>query len=174
MQEDRMTLQEIKTLHAFNAWATNKIFDAVAQIPEDAYFKDMKASHGSIHGTLAHLAAAEKIWLLRWLGTPEEKLVGIGEVPTLSDLKTAWEGVGYDMAKFLGTMTDRKLQETFTMTNARGRVFTHTYWQAIQHVVDHSTYHRGQVVTLLRQQGFVPPATGLITFYRDTSRSARE
>lgn len=165
-----MTLQETKTLHAFNAWASNKIFDAVVQIPTDAYMKDMKSSHGSIHGTLTHMVAAEKIWVSRMVGTPEAKLIDLDEVPTLADLKAIWERVGYDMAKFLGTMTDKKLQETFTMSSPRGQVFSHMYWQAIQHVVDHSTYHRGQVITLMRQLGYVPPTTGLMMFYRETSR----
>lgn len=167
-----MTLQEIKTLHAFNAWANNKIFNALDEIPTELYFKDMKSSHGSIHGTMTHLVAAEKIWLSRWIGTPETTLMGPGEVPTLKELKTTWERVGHGMAKFLGTMTDRKLQDTFPMSNSRGQAFRHVYWQAIQHVVDHSTYHRGQIITLLRQLGVIPPSTGLITFYRESSRGS--
>jgi len=92
------------------------------------------------------------------------------EAPTLESLRTAWEKVGYETARFLGTLTDKKLQETFTVTTAKGDSFTHIFWQALQHVVDHSTYHRGQVVTMLRQLGRVPPSTGLIAFYRETAK----
>lgn len=165
-----MTLQQTRMLHAFNSWATNRIFEAVAQLPEEDYVRDMKSSHGSIHATLLHLVGAEKIWLSRWMGTPEASLHAGVQAETLESLRTAWEKVGYETARFLGTMTDTKLQGTFTMTTSRGDTFSHTYWQAFQHVVDHSTYHRGQVVTMLRQLGRVPPATGLISFYRETSK----
>lgn len=165
-----MTLQQAKLLHAFSSWASNRIFDAVIQLPEEEYFRDLKSSHKSIHGTLVHLVAAEKIWLSRWVGTPDASLLTAGEVPGLSGLRTLWEKVGFETAKFLGSLTDKKLQSTFAMKASGGETFTHIYWQAIQHVVDHSTYHRGQVAGMLRQLGHVPPPTGLIIFYRETAK----
>ncbi len=165
-----MTLQEIKLLHAYDAWANNRVFDAVAGLPADQYLRDLKASHGSIHGTLTHLVAAQKIWLSRFVGKPDASLVTADQVPTLADLRQLWEKVGYDLAQFLGTMTDRKLAETFAMTTTSGKQFTHTYGQAFQHVVNHSSYHRGQVAAMMRQVGGVPPNTDLIRFYRETAR----
>jgi uncharacterized damage-inducible protein DinB len=165
-----MTLQEAKLLHAFNAWADNRIFEAVALLPDEQYMRDMKSSHGSIHGTLAHMVAAQKIWLSRWLGEPNLKLMTVAELPTLKVIRTTWEKVGFEMAKFLGTMTDRKLQETFSMKTSTGETFTHTYGQAFQHLVDHSSYHRGQVITLMRQLGVRPPGTGMIMFFRETGK----
>jgi uncharacterized damage-inducible protein DinB len=70
------------------------------------------------------------------------------------------------MSHFLTTLDDRKLQETLS-TTARTGSYRSSYWQMIQHVVDHSSYHRGQIVTMLRQFGVTPPSTGLIRFYRD-------
>ena len=164
-----MTLHEARLLHAFNSWATNRIFNAVAELPQEDYVRDMKSSHGSIHGTLLHMVAAEQIWLSRWRQAPGIT-PPVVQAATLASLRTAWEKVGYETAKFLGTMSDKKLQGTFTMTTAKGETFTHLYAQAFQHVVDHSTYHRGQVVTMLRQLGRVPPSTGMISFYRETAK----
>jgi uncharacterized damage-inducible protein DinB len=166
-----MTFKELKLLHAFNAWASNRILDAVGRMPEADVSKDMKTSHGSIHATLVHMVGAEKMWLSRWLGTPDRTFLSSDEVPTLGDLRAAWERVGFETARFIGTMNDRKLQETFTMTTAKGESFVHTYSQAFQHVVDHSTYHRGQVVAMMRQLGVAPPSTGLIVFYREAART---
>ena len=166
-----MTFMELKFLHAFNAWASNRMFDAAEQMPEADVTRDMKTSHGSIHATLVHMVGAEKMWLSRWLGTPDRSFLTPHEVPTIADLRAVWERVGFETAKFIGTMTDRKLQGTFTMTTAKGESFVHTYSQAFQHVVDHSTYHRGQVVAMMRQLGVVPPSTGLIMFYRETTRT---
>lgn len=166
-----MTLQEIKLLHAFNSWATQRIFETLATVSADILNADRKASHGSITGTLTHLVGAEKIWLSRWMGKPDRTMLKPGDAPDLAALKSTWETVGYETARWLGTMTDRKLQEQFSMTNARGETLTQTYWQAFQHVVDHSTYHRGQIITLLRQSGITPPATSLILFYRETAKA---
>ena len=70
-----MTLQEIKILHAFNSWADNRILDAAIAMPAEKVMQDMKSSHGSIHGTLVHLVAAEKMWLSRWVGKPDPRFI---------------------------------------------------------------------------------------------------
>ncbi len=164
-----MTLQEIKTLHAYNAWATNRIFEATEAMPAEQYMRDMKSSHGGIHGTLVHMVGSERVWLGRWIEKPEAFLTA-ADAPSHAALFALWQSVGFEVAKFLGTMTDKKLQGTFTMKTATGEVFEHILWQAFQHVVDHCSYHRGQVITMMRQQSITPPNTGLIRFYRETSR----
>ena len=58
------------------------------------------------------------------------------------------------------------------VTTSQGGQFADPYWQMIQHVVDHSSYHRGQIVTMLRQLGATPPNTGMIRFYREMTRPA--
>jgi uncharacterized damage-inducible protein DinB len=162
-----MTLTEIKTLHAYNSWADNQVFELLSPMPEEQYLKDMNSSHGGIHGTMIHLVGAEKVWLERFHGRPQPFLT---ENPpkSLAELKLVWEKVGYDTAKWIASMNDRKLGETFTMTTTTGTTYTHVFWQAFQHLVNHSSYHRGQVVTLMRQLGAKPPATDLIRFYRET------
>ncbi len=164
-----MTLQEIKLLHAYNSWANSRVFDGLANLPADQYTQDMKSSHGGIHETFTHIVGAEKIWLSRWVGKPDTMLKA-GEMGSLEELRSIWEKVGYDMARFLGTMSDKKLQETFSLTTSKGATFTHVYWQAIQHMVNHSTYHRGQITTMLRQLQVDPPSTDLIKFYRETGK----
>jgi uncharacterized damage-inducible protein DinB len=86
----------------------------------------------------------------------------------LAELRAYWEGVCIEMSQFLATLDDRKLQETLAATMRTG-TYTSPYWQMIQHVVDHSSYHRGQIVTMLRQLGVTPPSTGLIRFYQDAA-----
>ena len=164
-----MTLQEIKTLHAYNSWADNRVLDAVAQLPTDQYMQDMKSSHGGIHGTLIHMVGAEKVWLERFQGDPQPFLTQ-NPPKSLQELKSIWEKVGYDTARWLGTMTDKKLGETFSMKTVKGDTYTHVYWQAFQHLVNHSSYHRGQIITMLRQSGAKPVSTDLIFFYRETAK----
>lgn len=165
-----MTLQEIKLLAAFNAWATNRVFDAVEGLEPEHYTRDLRSSHGSIHGTLVHLVGAERVWLARWTGAPRQEFLAPEEAPTLEDLKRIWNTTGFETAKFLGTLTDKKLLDTFTMTTSKGEHFTHSYRDSFLHLVDHSSYHRGQVASLMRQLGVTPPTTGMIAFFRETAK----
>ncbi|MGB5873069.1 MAG: DinB family protein [Bacteroidota bacterium] len=165
-----MNLQEVKLLHAYNAWANNRILGALASVPDKEYMQDLKSSHGSLHGTMVHIVAAEKLWQSRWHGTSDATLLSTGDVPSLPALKSLWEEVGRGMARSIGTMTDKKLAETFRVTSLAAGSVTLTYWQSLQHIVDHSSYHRGQIVALLRQLGFTPPTTSMLLFYRDASK----
>ena len=164
-----MTLSEIKLLHAYNSWADNLFFDALAQLPKEQYMQDMRSSHGGIHTTLIYLVGAEKVWLERFNGAAQPFLSQNPPV-SLAELHAVWEKVGYDTAKWLGTMTDKNLSDTFTMKTSKGESFTHTFVQAFQHLVNHSTYHRGQIVVMLRQLGVKPPTTDMIRFLRETGK----
>jgi uncharacterized damage-inducible protein DinB len=161
-----VTLQEIEQLVAFNRWANQCFFEALSQLSPEEYERDLQSSHGGIHGTLAHIVGAEKGWLCRWQRQPSTAAAALGRMTSLADLRAYWEPLCVDMQQFLTTLDDQKLHQTLTTTTHTG-TYTSPYWQMIQHVVDHSSYHRGQIVTMLRQLGRTPPSTGLIRFYRD-------
>ena len=165
-----MTLQETRLLVAYSAWASNRVFDAVSGMADGDALKDLKSSHKSIHGTLVHMVSAERIWLSRLMGAGEAPILRAEDAPDVKSLRAMWEKVGYDMARFMGGLSDKKLQETLSAPSPKGEVYTHQYGQVIAHIVDHSTYHRGQIITLMRQLGVTPPNTGMIVFFRETSR----
>lgn len=167
-----MNTTEIKELFDYNSWANHRLLEAASQLTPEQYHQDLKASHGGIHGTLLHIVAAQKVWLSRWLGAPDTSLLREQDVPALSDLTALWEKVSADTGAFLAGLTDGKLQEPLTMTTTTGKQFTNTFQQMMQHVVNHSSAHRGQVAALMRQLGIKPPATDLIAFYRRQDRPA--
>jgi uncharacterized damage-inducible protein DinB len=127
-----VTVADARELFAYNAWANRKFFAALAALPAEPYFRDLKCSHGGIHGTLCHLVWAEALWLNR----------------------------------------PARLDDTIEVHPSTGGAYRHTFGQMFRHAIDHSTYHRGQLVTLLRQVGATPPSTGLIVFYRERGAGA--
>jgi uncharacterized damage-inducible protein DinB len=165
-----MTSQEMRQLFAFNAWATNRIFDAVANLSPEQLGRDLQSSHKSILNTLVHLVGAERAWCSRWTGATVEPFLTIADAPSLGLLREIWSNVGFDTAKFLGGLTDKKLTELFEMKTSKGEVLKQVYWQSMLHVIDHCSYHRGQVVTMMRQLGIVPPSTGMIGFFREAAK----
>jgi len=153
-------VNEFLELFDYNAWANRTIFDAAAQLPEEQYFRDLKSSYGGIHGTLAHIVWAEQLWLHRWVGKPNPA------VPQGSDLKSVWEAVEAERGRFLADFTEERLEETRLVKPSSGGEYVHTYRQMFRHFINHSSYHRGQIVTFLRQLGHKPPSTDLILYYR--------
>ena len=161
-----MTIQEIHELYAYNAWANNKIFDLVAQLKPEQYMQDLKSSHGGIHGTLTHMIGAEKVWLQRWQKDPNNVFIKAAEFPSFDALRALWNTVNEERGKFLAAMTDESLNDTITVTTLKGDVFVNSFSQMMQHMINHSTYHRGQVVSMLRQLGSNAVSTDLIGYYR--------
>src|SRR5437016_2996825 len=162
-----MTVALVRELYQFNAWAQRRIFDALAGLPAEPYQRDLKSSHGGIHGTLCHIVWAEQLWLTRWLGAPPPAVPQGRDLGSLAEVRARWEDVETKRCQFLDALTEAKLTATLTVQPSTGGAYIHTYLQTLQHAVDHSSYHRGQIITLLRQLGLKPPSTGLILFYRE-------
>jgi uncharacterized damage-inducible protein DinB len=154
-------------LHVFDydEWATTTLLDAVAQLGPAEINKDLGTSFQSLHGTLVHLYGAQALWLSRWKGSP----IGMAtpeKVPNLADLRRRWLELYSQMRDYIRTLTDEQLRENFTYKDLTGKEWSHPLFQQIEHLAFHSMYHRGQVVTLLRQLGQTPPHTDLIVYYR--------
>ena len=86
-------MNEFLELFDYNAWANRTIFAAVAQLPDEQYFRDLKSSYGGIHGTLAHIVWAEQLWLHRWLGRPNPEVAQGRDLRALRDVRARWEEV---------------------------------------------------------------------------------
>jgi uncharacterized damage-inducible protein DinB len=166
-----MNVADVKEAFAYNAWANRRLFDALAALPAEQYQRDLKGSFGSIHGTVCHIVWAEQLWLSRWLGKPAPAVAQGKDLAGLAEARARWDAVEAERAAFLGGLTDARLGDTVTIQPTSGGAYTHTFREMFLHTVDHSTYHRGQVVNMLRQLGVKPPGTGLIGFYRE--RAAR-
>ncbi|HXG37612.1 MAG TPA: DinB family protein [Bacteroidota bacterium] len=165
-----MNLHDIRTLFAFDQWATDRILDIVATLSEEQYVKNMNSSHGGVRGTLVHYYGAEWIWLERWKGTSPTALIKEEDIPTFPRLREKWTALRQELNQFVNTLTEEQLQSPLTYNDLKGNQYTQPLWQQMQHLINHSTYHRGQVVTLLRQLGVKPVATDLIAYYRTLTK----
>lgn len=161
-------MNEFLELFAYNAWANRAIFDAAAALPEERYLRDLKSSHGGIHGTLAHTIWAEHLWLNRWLGKPNPASAQGKDLRSLVDVRTRFDEIEAERGSFLAGLDDARLADTRVVKPTSGGEYVHTLRQMFRHLINHSSYHRGQVVTMLRQLGggTKPPSTDLILFYR--------
>ena len=161
-----MTITDFKILFEFNSWANARTIQALDSLPEEQLYVDLKNSFGSIHGTLVHLCGAEDIWLQRMNGSDPGVFMKKENFPTYASVKTKWGEVETGWEKYLLKLTNEQLAQPLTFHNLKGEKVTQIVWQSLQHLVNHSTYHRGQITTMIRQSGGTPIGTDLIAFYR--------
>jgi uncharacterized damage-inducible protein DinB len=167
-----MNKQDVEYLYEYNKWANAKVLDAVSRLTPEQFTKDLRSSHGSVRDTLAHNLAAEWIWLERWKGTSPKALLDPIEFPTIESLITRWAKLEEEYGTFISGITDDSLAAMVTYTNTRGEEWTYPLGRMMQHVMNHSTYHRGQVVTLLRQLGASVTPVDLLVFMDVTAVAA--
>jgi uncharacterized damage-inducible protein DinB len=161
-----MTLQEILTLFQYDEWATKRTTESVSPLSEEQYKRDLKSSHGGIHGTLAHIYGADCLWLERWKGNSPTSQANGNQIQNLIALSDRWQEYRENLHDYLINLTDTKLSDPLSYTDTRGNNHAEPLYHQMQHRVNHSSYHRGQIVTMLRQLGGRPLATDLIMFYR--------
>ena len=167
-------IEEVRELYAYNRWANDRILEAVAMLDAEAFGRDLGSSFPSVRDTLVHVLGAEWVWLSRWQGTSPTGLPGGWKLTTLAEVRSRWAEVTRDQLAFVAGLKEADLTVAVSYRNTRGESFTNTMGQMLRHVVNHSSYHRGQVVTMLRQLGAEAVSTDLIKFYREQPGEAAE
>ncbi|MDQ3171251.1 MAG: DinB family protein [Acidobacteriota bacterium] len=164
-----MTPAELCLLLDYHYWARDRMLDALDPLPSGAFTKPMGNSFGSIRDTVVHVYSAEWIWLQRWHGTSPS--LPPAELDALSDpasIRAAWAALESDVRAYVAGLDDASVNERVGYRNLEGVEAHSSRWTMLQHVVNHGSYHRGQVTTMIRQAGGKAPLSqDLIAFYRE-------
>ena len=159
-----MNLTDIRRFFAYDEWANERVFLCAGQLTDEQYRQHVVSSFPSVAATLAHIVGAEWVWLERFRGnspsSPEEWL----EAPSLLRLRERLSEIERGRHVLLDGFDEPRLSEICVYRNMSGEEKRGRYGDLMLHVVNHSTYHRGQLTTLLRQLGAVPPSTDLMVF----------
>ena len=166
-----MDLTDVNQLFNYTEWANSMAMNAAAQLPDDSLRGDVGISHQSIFGTLLHMAGAEWIWLERWNGRSPAKAEAWSHWTTescadLAALKDRWREVVVRRGKYVAELDNAKLMAELPFKLLSGDASSMRLVDQMQHVANHATMHRGQVVGMIRQLGIDPPSTDLIFYLR--------
>jgi uncharacterized damage-inducible protein DinB len=157
----------------YNRWMNDKLYAVAAKLSDEARKRDSGAFFKSIHGTLNHLLLADRVWLARFKGVAApEGFMAPGIRSLDQELYTDFDELRRERA-----LTDDELSAWVTgLTVERlaaplvylrhGQKNEFPLWWALAHVFNHQTHHRGQVTTLLMQQGVDPGVTDLVAMLR--------
>lgn len=163
-----MNAKDLTTLIDYHYWARNRVLDAVEALTTEQFTREMGGSFRSVRDTLAHFYGAEWAWFSRWQGQSPTALVDPAQFPTPASLRDAWITLESKVRAFVGAMDDAAVERVYSYKLLSGQEASSPFWQMLQHVVNHASYHRGQVTTLLRQLGAAPPKNlDMIGFYRE-------
>ncbi len=166
-----MNLSDIRHLFDYTEWANGLAIDAAAKLSDENLRRDVQISHDSIFGTLLHMAGAEWIWLERWQGrSPAGKdawsLWTTESCADLATLNERWREVVDRRTRFISELNESRLMGELAFTLLSGDRNSMRLVDQMQHVANHATLHRGQVVGMIRQLGIDPPSTDLLFYLR--------
>jgi len=150
----------------FMKWADETMLAALAQAPPDEVAQDRGSSFKSLFDTLNHVYLAELVWLKRVEGRRDAKIVDLERPADLSALGQAWPELHRTWIAWSRSLSGEDWHMPLISRNSQGVESEIPHWQLVLHLVNHGSYHRGQVATMLRQSGIKPPGTDLISFYR--------
>ncbi len=157
-------LDTIHLLYDYHYWRSARVLKACEALTPSQWDQSLEPSWGSVHSLLAHMVAAEKIWLGRWKGVSARSLMPAEAVPALADVGLAWKDLEKEMRTFIDGCDESRLAANVTYTNTKGRTFSFPLWELMLHVVDHATHHRGELVAMLTMLKIPHPEDGLNTY----------
>lgn len=161
-----MTVDEVRRLFSYTEWANARILECVRGLTGEQFTQQVPSSFPTVRDTLAHIVMAEWIWLRRWKGENPTTRPDWTREPSLETIETNLRAIEEERAALFATLTDDDLQRELAYRTMNGDPYTNRLGDLLTHVANHSTYHRGQLTTMLRQVGAAPPSTDLIVFLR--------
>jgi uncharacterized damage-inducible protein DinB len=162
-----MDLPDANVWLDYHYWARDVMLDAVTPLSPEQWTRPAESSFKSIRDTVAHIYAADLIWYTRWMGQSPTSLVSYDSFPDFASIRAAWADLESKVRPFVNGLGEQGLLRVVEYKLMNGQPGASPFWQMLVHVVNHASYHRGQVTTLLRQVGAPPPKSmDMIAFFR--------
>ena len=159
--------EDAERLFDYTVWANHRVLRAAATLAPDDFRRDLGASHGGVRGTLAHILSAEWIWLERFKGVNPTRMLDEGDYPDVVALRDRWAVIEEHRRVWLESLRPDALAEILRYRDLKGNEHAQPFWQVVQHVTNHGSYHRGQIILMLRQLGAKPVSTDLLFWDRE-------
>jgi uncharacterized damage-inducible protein DinB len=156
---------EIIELYEFNSWANRRMFEALSHLTPEDFNRDLGSSFSSMRKTLVHIVFGEWLWLARWKGDSPTSIPKSWNLATFQTIKGQWEQNDSELYAYACKLTHEELTRVIEYRDTEGHPMLLPLQVMLKHVVNHSTYHRGQLTTMMRQVGARPAPTDFMLFY---------
>ncbi len=153
---------------AYNVWANRKMMEALAKVPANLIDEPMGGSFSTIRKTIYHIWDAQVIWLSRLQGSSPATWPSADYGDDFSGYDVYFLQQSEDFHRFVSARPDSYFADMCFYRNLNGDQLKTRNSDIILHCMNHSTYHRGQVITFLRQSGITEvPHTDYIFYLRE-------
>ena len=142
----------------YDRWANSKVLDACRKLTAEQYVAEPVPGWSSVRSTISHIALATEFNLRTLAGDRDDRIPTEAELVTVDDVAELLERAYRRFEELRPTLTPERLDTVLTL-RAVGRTFTLPRWAILRHIVNHSTYHRGQVASKLKRFGIEQPNT---------------
>lgn len=162
-----MNLDYLRLLLDYHYWARDRMLAALAALSPEQYARELGNSFPSVRATANHIYMAEWIWFSRWQGKSPAEFPSQETLSDLATLTQAWRNQETALRAFVHALNESDVNNVFEYKLMNGSGGRSKFWEMFVHQVNHATYHRGQVTTMLRQLGAKPPeSVDMIAFFR--------
>lgn len=155
----------LRTHLDYTAWASRRLVDMAAGLSPEELAHDFQTADRTIVGTLAHIFAADRIWLARVTQTSSGPFITDAD-RKISVLQNDWPVLHDGWRNWAASLADQAADSNVSYKDTKGNPYTQPLWQIILHVVNHGTHHRGQVSGFLRALGHTPPPLDITAYHR--------
>ncbi len=166
-----MALSDIILWFDYIYWARDRVLAASAVLTPEEFTRDLGVSHRSFHETCVHMFGSERLWLTRWQGKSPTGRDNPADYPTIEAVVARWRQTEGETRAHLAAMHPGDEAKNITYTTLDGALVTYPFWQTALQVTNHSSYHRGQLVAMLRQLGKKGVGTDLIMYFKERNAS---
>jgi len=150
--------KDVVALFAYDRRANRKVLDACRKLTGEQYFAEPVPGWSSVRSTISHIALATEFNLRTLEGDRDERMPTEAELVTVDDVAQLLKRAYRRFEELRPALTPERLNSVLTL-RAIGRTFTLPRWAILRHIVNHSTYHRGQVASKLKRFGIEQPNT---------------
>ncbi len=149
-----MTKDYFIQLAEYNIWANDIVHSWFDKLTDEQWSQHVVSSFNSIAETTLHVAGAETIWLDRLNKEEVPRWLPTIFKGSKKELQDHWKKISVELRSFIENFDETKIHDNVSFKRPDGNHYELSYYQIFAHVYNHSTYHRGQIVTMLRQVGF--------------------
>jgi uncharacterized damage-inducible protein DinB len=148
---------DVVALFAYDRWANAKVLDACRKLSAEQYAGEPVPGWSSVRSTVCHIASVTDLHLRTLAGDPDDLTPTEADLATVDDAARLLERAYRRFEDLRPTLTPERLNSTLTLRGHDDRigdfVFALPRWAMLRHIVNHSTYHRGQVASKLKRFG---------------------
>jgi uncharacterized damage-inducible protein DinB len=146
--------QYLTNLANYNIWANNLVFEWLSSINEEQWSQQIESSFSSIKETCIHVLSAEHIWHQRLTKVEAPVWIADDVKGSKDEVIQAWRQASDSLLTYVSAVDESQLSTLLFYKRINGESYTQPLHEILIHVFNHSTYHRGQLVTMLRQVGY--------------------